>query len=75
MARLSVLLAASQRNYVYVAKLAQKTKRYEEMVQFMEQFVTDATPIEYLTVEERNLLSIAYKNLIGSPSAAWRIVS
>jgi 14-3-3 protein epsilon len=35
------------------------------MVQFMEQLVTGATPAEELTVEERNLLSVAYKNVIG----------
>ncbi|KAF3594053.1 hypothetical protein DY000_02022586 [Brassica cretica] len=61
--------------YVYVAKLAEQAERYEEMVQFMELFVTDATPTEALTVEERNLLSIAYKNVKGSLSAAWRILS
>merc|ERR1712243_307300 len=28
-----------------------------------------------LTVEERNLLSVSYKNVIGDPRASWRIIS
>ena len=31
-------------------------------------------PIE-LSVEERNLLSVAYKNVIGSRRASWRVLS
>ncbi|XP_038702387.1 14-3-3-like protein GF14 kappa isoform X1 [Tripterygium wilfordii] len=61
--------------YVYLAKLAEQAERYEEMVQFMEKLVTAATPTSELTVEERNLLSVAYKNVIGSLRAAWRIIS
>ncbi|CAI0421995.1 unnamed protein product [Linum tenue] len=45
------------------------------MVSFMEKLVTSATPASELSVEERNLLSVAYKNVIGSLRAAWRIVS
>ncbi|KAF3545211.1 hypothetical protein DY000_02000445 [Brassica cretica] len=62
--------------YVYMAKLAEQAERYEEMVNFMESLVTGGgTPSSELTVEERNLLSVAYKNVIGSLRAAWRIVS
>ncbi|XP_052189387.1 14-3-3 protein 10 [Diospyros lotus] len=61
--------------YLYMAKLAEQAERYEEMVNFMENLVLAATPAGELTVEERNLLSVAYKNVIGSLRAAWRIVS
>ncbi|XP_047325502.1 14-3-3 protein 10 [Impatiens glandulifera] len=60
---------------VYLAKLAEQAERYEEMVHYMEKLVAGATPAGELTVEERNLLSVAYKNVIGSLRAAWRIVS
>uniref|UniRef100_A0A2P2L123 Uncharacterized protein MANES_18G060900 n=1 Tax=Rhizophora mucronata TaxID=61149 RepID=A0A2P2L123_RHIMU len=65
----------SRDQYVYLAKLAEQAERYEEMVQFMQKLVLGSTPAGELTVEERNLLSVAYKNVIGSLRAAWRIVS
>lgn len=36
---------------------------------------TVATLDVELTVEERNLLSVAYKNVIGARRASWRILS
>ncbi|KAH9658089.1 14-3-3-like protein GF14 omega [Citrus sinensis] len=60
---------------VYMAKLAEQAERYEEMVQYMEKVVASASTGEELTVEERNLLSVAYKNVIGARRASWRIVS
>ncbi|KAK1432269.1 hypothetical protein QVD17_09164 [Tagetes erecta] len=65
----------TREQYVYLAKLAEQAERYEEMVKFMEKLVAGTTPAAELTVEERNLLSVAYKNVIGSLRAAWRIVS
>ncbi|GFZ10259.1 G-box regulating factor 6 [Actinidia rufa] len=65
----------TREQYVYMAKLAEQAERYEEMVSFMEKLVAGSTPAGELTVEERNLLSVAYKNVIGSLRAAWRIVS
>jgi len=60
---------------VYQAVLAEQTERYEEMVEAMKK-VAAATKTEgELTVEERNLLSVAYKNVVGSRRAAWRILS
>jgi len=57
---------------VYMAKLAEQAERYEEMVDFMKKVA--ALDLE-LTVEERNLLSVAFKNVIGARRASWRIIS
>ncbi|XP_042017319.1 14-3-3-like protein GF14 kappa [Salvia splendens] len=67
-------MALSREQYLYMAKLAEQAERYEEMVQFMDKLVASA-PATELSVEERNLLSVAYKNVVGSVRAAWRIVS
>ncbi|KAG7024551.1 hypothetical protein SDJN02_13368, partial [Cucurbita argyrosperma subsp. argyrosperma] len=68
-------VASSPREeFVYLAKLAEQAERYEEMVEFMEK-VSAAVDNEELTVEERNLLSVAYKNVIGARRASWRIIS
>ncbi|KMZ74102.1 GF14 protein [Zostera marina] len=59
---------------VYLAKVSEQAERYEEMVEFMEK-VVKTVDLEELTVEERNLLSVAYKNVIGARRASWRIIS
>jgi len=57
---------------VYLAKLAEQAERYDEMVAAMKEVA--ALNCE-LSVEERNLLSVAYKNVIGARRAAFRIIS
>lgn len=54
------------------AKLAEQAERYEDMAKFMKQ-VTELK-LE-LSSEERNLLSVAYKNVVGARRSAWRILS
>ena len=43
-----------------------------EMAEFMKKVAEAGTE---LVSEERNLLSVAYKNVIGARRAAWRIIS
>eukprot|EP00605_Chrysophyceae_sp_TOSAG23-4_P001704 GSChrysophyteH1.ASY1.ANO1.1873.1 assembled CDS len=57
---------------VYMAKLAEQAERFDEMVNHMKSVAQ--LPVE-LSVEERNLLSVAYKNVIGSRRASWRVIS
>jgi len=55
-----------------MAKLAEQAERYDEMVNYMKDVAKLGVE---LTVEERNLLSVAYKNVIGARRASWRIIS
>lgn len=57
---------------VYKAKLAEQAERFDEMVTDMKDV---AKQPQELTVEERNLLSVAYKNVIGSRRASWRVIT
>ncbi|XP_008785970.1 14-3-3-like protein GF14 iota isoform X1 [Phoenix dactylifera] len=59
-------------SHVYMAKLAEQAERYDEMVEIMKNVAK--LDVE-LTVEERNLLSVGYKNVIGARRASWRIMS
>jgi len=54
------------------AKLAEQAERYDDMAQAMKQ-VTE-TGVE-LSNEERNLLSVAYKNVVGARRSSWRVIS
>jgi len=65
-------MADKREENVYMAKLAEQAERYDEMVDAMKKVAS--LDVE-LTVEERNLLSVAYKNVIGARRASWRIVS
>ena len=62
----------SREKQVYFAKLAEQAERYDEMADHMEGVGKLGGE---LSVEERNLLSVAYKNAVGSRRAAWRIIT
>lgn len=57
---------------VIKAKLAEQAERYDDMAAAMKK-VTELG--EDLSTEERNLLSVAYKNVVGSRRSAWRVIS
>ena len=56
------------------AKLAEQVERYDEMVTAMRELAEKSNEQE-LSEEERNLLSVAYKNVIGTRRASCRILN
>merc|ERR1712135_122750 len=65
-------MAESKEELVQRAKLAEQAERYDDMASSMKS-VTE-TGIE-LSNEERNLLSVAYKNVVGARRSSWRVIS
>jgi 14-3-3 protein epsilon len=57
---------------IFMARVAEQAERYEDMVEFLRE-VTQAKGGS-LSVEERNLLSVAFKNLIGQHRTALRTI-
>eukprot|EP01029_Cantina_marsupialis_P028362 TRINITY_DN776059_c0_g1_i1.p1 TRINITY_DN776059_c0_g1~~TRINITY_DN776059_c0_g1_i1.p1 ORF type:complete len:232 (-),score=74.13 TRINITY_DN776059_c0_g1_i1:125-820(-) len=63
---------ADRDHLVYMAKLAEQSERYEDMRDFMKQVAFMDVALD---VDERNLLSVAYKNVAGARRASWRVIS
>ena len=58
------------------AKLAEHTERYEDMADAMKSVVEEHhNKNRDLDSMARNLLSVAYKNVVGTKRSAWRILS
>jgi uncharacterized membrane protein len=58
---------------IFLARVAEQAERFEDMVEFLKP-VLDQKGGD-VTSDERNLLSVAFKNLISSKRTAWRTIS
>lgn len=54
------------------AKLAEQAERYDDMAAAMKSVTEKGAE---LSNEERNLLSVAYKNVVGARRSSWRVIS
>lgn len=59
---------------VFYAKLAEQAERYDDMVNYMKAVVESSESPLDLSEEERNLLSVAYKNVVGARRSSWRVL-
>jgi len=57
---------------VQKAKLAEQAERYDDMSKSMNEVTQLGVD---LSNEERNLLSVAYKNVVGARRSSWRVIS
>lgn len=67
-------LADPRKDLIVIARAAENAERYEDMCKVMH-VLTEKFGDSGLTVEERNLLSVAFKNVVGSRRAAWRTLN
>jgi len=65
----------ARKDLVFLARAAENAERYEDMTKVMTHLVSVVGTGSDLTTEERNLLSVAFKNVIGSRRAAWRTLN
>jgi len=63
----------AENKLVELVRVAETAERYEDMCKFVRKLVeVKSSKGQDLDVEERNLLSVAYKNVVGSKRASWR---
>ncbi|KAF4587673.1 14-3-3 protein [Ophiocordyceps camponoti-floridani] len=65
-------MTTERESKTFLARLCEQAERYDEMVSYMKEVAKLGGE---LTVDERNLLSVAYKNVVGTRRASWRIIS
>ena len=59
--------------YVFLARVAEQAERFEDMIDFLQKMLKEKGAD--VDSEERNLLSVAFKNLISSKRAACRTIA
>jgi len=59
-----------------LCQAAEAAERYEDMVKIIEALVHKKLSNDQpLTADQRNLLSVAYKNLVGAKRSSWRMLN
>lgn len=64
----------SRDQLIYLARLAEQAERYTEMVDLVKRFIRKE-PQTPLSIDERNILSVAFKNIVGARRSGWRVLS
>ncbi|OMJ93472.1 hypothetical protein SteCoe_3594 [Stentor coeruleus] len=73
MVKLDNLSSLSRAELLLLCRMSEQSERYEEMIEFVRAFISKEH--SELSVEERNILSVAYKNVVGNRRTAWRVLN
>jgi len=65
-------MAGTRDENIFMARLAEKAERYEDMVEYMKRVASMGAEFKD---EERNLLSTAFKMAVGARRTAWRAIN
>ena len=65
-------MSLAREELIFMAKICEQTERFEDMLDYMKKV---AYMEQDLSIDERNLLSVAYKNTVGTRRTAWRALS
>eukprot|EP01071_Lankesteria_metandrocarpae_P003964 Lankesteria_metandrocarpae@DN3287_c0_g1_i3.p1 len=66
-------MSPSRPEMLFKAQISEKAERYDDMVKWITEVVSESGG-SGLSLEERNLLSVAYKNAVGQRRLSWRMV-
>lgn len=65
-------MSGTREENVFMARLAEQADRHEDMMEYMKRVAQMGSE---LSVDERNLLAVAFKNCVGMRRQAWRQVA
>jgi len=63
----------SEDKNIILAKIAEQAERYDDMADYMKEYMEDENA-KVQEAEYRNLLSVAFKNVVGARRSSWRIL-
>ena len=63
----------SEDKNITLAKVAEQAERYDDMADYMKEYMKSENAKVH-EAEYRNLLSVAFKNVVGAKRSSWRIL-
>ena len=62
----------SKQELLLLSRMAEQSERYDEMMDLVRHFISKCS--SEFTEDERNIISVAFKNVVGNRRTAWRVL-